>query len=158
MRRRTVRSYRYIVPALLCLILAACNNDGPREAGLSLIQTTNPAPVVINNQEQKMVQKIKEDVEKFDEIYDVAVIKGKEDILVAYKVRHMKRFWMKDIEKKISNMLKKNFPGEKFTISSDYKIFLEAVELKENLKNPNYSRTKAEKKLKEIIKLKNEMT
>jgi len=55
-------------------------------------------------------------------------------------------------------LLNKKYPDEKFTISSDYKIFLEAVELKEKLKNPHYSRDQAEKQLKKIIKLKNEMT
>lgn len=147
--------------AVLGIFLSACNNDGPREAGLSLIKTTHPKPISLKDdskKEENFVNGIGRDVESFNELYDVSVIRGKDDILVSYKVRHLQRFHMKKIEKKIKNFLEKNYPDENFTISSDYKIFLEAVELEENLKNPNYSKKKAEKKLQEIIKLQEELT
>lgn len=158
MKRRTLLLF---IAVVLGIFLSACNNDGPREAGLSLIKTTHPKPISLKDdskKEEKLVNDIEKDVESFKELYDVSVIKGKNDILVSYKVRHMQRFHMKRIEKKIKNLLEKNYPDENFTISSDYKIFLEAVELEENLKNPNYSKEKAEKKLQEIIKLKEELT
>lgn len=143
------------------LLLAGCNNDGPKEAGISLLKTTNPAPLSLEKNTKKeldLIGAIEVDVESFNELYDVAVLKGKDDILVAYKVKHMQRFHMKKIEKKLSEFLKKKYPKENFSVSSDYKIFLEAVELEENMKDPNYSPKKAEKKLKEIIKLKDELT
>lgn len=143
------------------ILVGGCNNDGPKESGISLIKTMNPAPVTIGNDsknEEDLIRSVEKDIEGFEELYDVAVIKGKEDILVAYKVKHMQRFHMKKIEKKMNKLLEKKYPDENFIVSSDYKIFLEAVELEENMKDPNYSDKNAEKKLQEIIELKNELT
>lgn len=150
-----------LMAVVLGSLLSSCNDDGPREAGLSLMKTTHPKPISLKDDSQKeneLVNDIERDVENFKELYDVSVIRGKNDVLVAYKVKHLERFHMKKIEKKITKLLEKNYPDENFTISSDYKIFLEAVELEENLKNPNYSKKKAEKKLQDIIKLKKELT
>lgn len=146
---------------MLIIFLTACNNDGTKDTGMSLLQTTNPSPAVIERNTKEnldLVSSIEKDVEKFEELYDVAVVKGKEDILVAYKVKHLQRFHMKAIEKKINKMLEEKYSKENFIISSDYKIFLEAYELHENMKNPNFSEKRAEKKLQEIIKMKKELT
>jgi hypothetical protein len=65
---------------------------------------------------------------------------------------------MKRIEKKMTKMLEEKYPEENFTVSSDYKIFIEAVELQEKMKDPDFSDKKAKKKLDKIIKLQKEMT
>lgn len=143
------------------LVITACNEDRKKESGLALIQITNPSPMSIAKNTKKeldLIGKIEQDIERFEEIYDVSVIKGKEDILVSYKVKHMQRFRMKEIEKKMNKLLEKEYPDENFIISSDYKIFLEAVELEENMKDPNFSSEDAEKRLQKIIKLKKELT
>lgn len=126
-----------------------------------MIQSINPEPGATNDFDDKNVklaEKVKKDIQSLDEIYDVAVIAGKEDTLVAYKVKHMKRFGMKRIEKEINKKLEKNYPGENFIVSSDFKIFIEAVELREKMKDPAYPEKKAEKQLQRIISLKKEMT
>ena len=71
---------------------------------------------------------IKKDVEHLDYIYDVAVIKGENEDLVVYKVKHFQRFQMKKIEKEVNEILEKRYPEENFIVSSDYKIFLEAFD------------------------------
>ena len=127
----------------------------------SMIQSVNPQPGATNDLDDKNVklaEKVKKDIQALDAIYDVAVIAGKEDTLVAYKVKHMKRFGMKKIEKEINKKLEKNYPGENFIVSSDFKIFIEAVELQEKMKDPAYPEKKAEKQLQKIISLKKEMT
>lgn len=152
--------YLLIMVSLL-FILPACNDDGPKDAGMALLRTTNPSPMSLERntkEELDLIGKVEVDVESFKELYDVSVIKGKEEILVVYKVRHMQRFHMKKIEKKVNKMLEEKYPDEDFIVSSDYKIFLEAVELEENLTKPDYSPKQAEEKLKEIIKLKKELT
>lgn len=126
-----------------------------------MIQSVNPQPGATNDLDDKNVklaEKVKKDIQALDAIYDVAVIAGKEDTLVAYKVKHMKRFGMKKIEKEINKKLEKNYPGENFIVSSDFKIFIEAVELQEKMKDPAYPEKKAEKQLQKIISLKKEMT
>jgi hypothetical protein len=54
--------------------------------------------------------------------------------------------------------LEKKYPDENFILSSDYKIFLETVRLKEKLSNHSISKKDAEKEFKDIVKLKKEKT
>lgn len=154
-----MRISMYIVFFIL-LGIAGCSQNESKDSEMALIKKTDPNPVLIDeksNGNLDLVADIKEEIASYKEIYDVAVVKGKKDTLVVYKVKHLQRFHMKKIEKKINGMLEKKFPDEKFTVSSDYKIFLEAIKLKEKMEQPNYSEEKANKKLKEIIKLKKEM-
>ncbi|AYA75147.1 sporulation protein [Bacillus sp. Y1] len=146
---------------VLTALLTSCNTDATQHSGMSLIQKSDPDPIILDEKsgdKHKLVASIKKDVAKFEELYDVAVIKGEEEILVAYKVKHMQRFHMVKIEGEINKMLEKKYPKENFIVSSDYKIFLEAVELEDKMKNPNFSNKDAKKKLEEIIKLKKELT
>ncbi len=145
----------------LTALLTSCNTDATQHSGMSLIQKSDPDPIILDEKtekDHKLVASIKKDVAKFDELYDVAVIKGEEEILVAYKVKHMQRFHMVKIEGEINKMLEEKYPKENFIVSSDYKIFLEAVELNDKMKNPDFSEEDAKKNLEEIIKLKKELT
>lgn len=54
-------------------------------------------------------------------------------------------------------MLEEKHPKENFTVSSDYKIFLEAVRLNEKMKEGKLSHSKAEKRLEEIVKMTEDM-
>ncbi len=142
--------------------LAGCGigSDETKKSELALIKTTNPSPALLeSNTKEKLdlVESIKQDISSMKEIYDVAVIKGKKDTLVVYKVKQMYRFKMKGIEKRISDKLEKKYKDENFTVSSDYKIFLEAVKLNEKMEDPNFTDKKANQKLEEIIRLKQEM-
>ncbi|MBU8877490.1 sporulation protein [Bacillus sp. FJAT-29790] len=154
-----MRTKLLLIIALLLAGLAGCAKDDSKKSGLALIKTTNPSPALIEkNTEEKLdlVENIKQDIDSMKEIYDVAIVKGKKHTLVAYKVKHLSRFQMKNIEKRMKNMLEKKYPDVKFTVSSDYKIFLEAVKLNEKMKDHDFSQEKANKKLNEIIKLKQE--
>jgi len=141
-------------------LITACTASTDGGAGISLIKAVNPDPLSTegNDNAEEIANNVKETVLADNNIYDCIVIKGKKEVLVAYKVRHMKRFRMKDIEKKLKKQLEKKFPDEKFTVSSDYKIFLEAYRLKTLVENEEYSINDAEKRLKEIIKLSREKT
>ncbi len=143
-------------------IMVGCNSklDEEKEVQLSLINETNPNPINLMaqpSQEKFISKRIKKEVQSIDSIYDVAVIKGKDKVLVAYKVKHLQRFHMKAIEKKVNDKLEKKYPDEDFTVSSDYKIFLEAVRLGEKLKDPSYPKKKAKKELDRIINLSKEL-
>jgi hypothetical protein len=157
-----MKIYRFVILMLLilALTLTGCNqSEEDQESRLSLIKTTNPKPIKLTNrQNENIAENVKHDVKKFDEIFDIAVVQGKKDTLVVYKVKHLNRFRMKQIERNVTKELEKKYPDESFTVSSDYKIFMEALKLKERVKDPNYSENKAEKDLEKIIKLKNEQT
>jgi len=147
---------RYRLILLTCLlVLAACNHNQPgKDSQLALLKTMNPNPVVTDKtKDSDGVDEIKKDVSSLPEIYDVAVVKGKKDTLVVYKVKHLHRFKMKKIEKNINKMLEKKYPKENFTVSSDYKIFLETVRLDERMKSAKFSHREAEKQFKKIVNM-----
>nr|WP_257990295.1 YhcN/YlaJ family sporulation lipoprotein [Bacillus infantis] len=150
-----------IIVAAILYVSGCSNEQKTAESRLALIKTTNPQPLLLDEKKEKrkdLAPKVKKEIEAIKEVYDVAVVVGEKEVLVAYKVKHLQRFHMKKIEKAINKRLEEKFPKEDFIVSSDYKIFLEAVELKEQLKDPDFSRKKANDKLKEIINMKKELT
>ena len=155
-----------IIIILNLFILSGCNTNEIKGSELKgkqdykvLLQATHPTPTDIAGGENRVTaEDIKKDVEHLDYIYDVAVIKGENEDLVVYKVKHFQRFQMKKIEKEVNGTLEKRYPDENFVVSSDYKIFLEAYRLGEKMEDPNFSKKDAQKRLDEIIKLKKELT
>jgi hypothetical protein len=145
----------------MLMVLAGCEESSPSSRG-ALFKKVDPAPLTITKNpdqlEQILVEQVKDEASSVKSIYDIAVIKGKKEILVAYKVKHMSRFRMKGIESDLNKILSDKFPDHTFTVSSDYKIFLEAIRLRDKMKNTDYSEKKADKRLKEIISLTNELT
>ncbi|WP_419888691.1 YhcN/YlaJ family sporulation lipoprotein [Neobacillus niacini] len=145
---------RIIISVCVTLLISCNQGQTEKDSQLALMKTTNPNPTVTEkNNGQEKVESIEREVESFDEIYDVAVVKGKKETLVVYKVKHMQRFRMKQIEKDLNKILEEKHPKEQFTVSSDYKIFLEAVRLVERKEHGNLSDKQAEKRLNEILKM-----
>ncbi|TDL35298.1 sporulation protein [Jeotgalibacillus sp. S-D1] len=126
--------------------------------GCAVFQKVGPAEMIIHDGHKDLVSSIKQQIEDTDEIYDTVVIAAKDKILVTYKVRHLNRFKMKSIEKKLTTWLKDEFPDKDVDVSSDFKIFLESYNLYEQWEKKELTGQEAEKKLYEIIHLKNEMT
>ncbi|OAT83199.1 sporulation protein [Bacillus sp. MKU004] len=152
----------YLLAGIISLLMiAGCSNkeDG-EESKIALLKTTNPEPVelVDHPETESFGHAIKKELAKKKELYDVAVIQSKEQTLVVYKVKHLQRFKMKKIEKDMEKLLEDKHPGEDFILSSDYKIFLETVRLKEQIQEKTISKKEAEKEFKDIIELQKEKT
>ncbi|MCA1056714.1 sporulation protein [Rossellomorea aquimaris] len=152
----------YLVACLvICLMSAGCSNtDDGKQSKTALLKATDPSPIelVDNPETDSFGHAIKKELAKKKELYDVAVIQNKEKTLVVYKVKHLQRFKMKKIEKNMENYLEEKYPDEDFILSSDYKIFLETVRLKEKMEKHSLSNEEADKKFKEIIELQKEKT
>lgn len=152
----------FIITILLVTVTIGCRqNDDNNESQLSLIKTTNPSPIVVEKRaidQQSEALQIKKIVRSSPEIYDVAVVKSDNRVLVAYKVKHLQRFRMKKIEKQLKEQLKQYFPKGKFIVSSDYKIFLEAIRLNEKIENNDYKEKQVRKQFNYIVKLTKEQT
>lgn len=151
----------FLVYVFLCLfvMVVGCSSNQDDKDYMALLKATNPTPTnLASGSKAVSAKEIKEEVQTLDDIYDVAVVKGEEEILVVYKVKHLRRFHMKKIEKDVQTRLEKKYPDAEFVVSSDYKIFLEAVRLGEKMKDPTYSKKKAKQELDQIILLKKELT
>ena len=160
--RKAMKVLMVILIACLFITTGCMDTKTKGDANWALFKTTNPNPAALNETSEEFAfsEEIHKFVLSFPEIYDAAIVVGEKQVLVAYKVKQMQRFKMKKIEKKLKKKLEKKFKDQnrKFTVSSDFKIFLEVVELNENLKDKKYSRKKAKKHFKKIIKLEKEKT
>ncbi|CAM4057831.1 sporulation protein [Lederbergia lenta] len=146
----------------MCLLFIAtgCTNQKNNEQSeLSLVKITKPAPIELNKRpaNKSIGYQVRKEINNIPEIYDTAVIEGEKEVIVVYKVKHLHRFKMRKIEKELKNTLNEKYPKDSFIVSSDYKIFLEAIRLKEDLDDNNLSNKEAEKRYKKIIKLKKEL-
>jgi len=159
MKRKPIVVYGLLV-LVIGSLLSGCNQGEKtsEESRSSMIQSVDPEATAVKKGDHDVAEKVKKDVQSVPAIYDVAVIKGKDEILVAYKVKHMQRFHMKKIEGEINKRLEKKYPKENFIVSSDFKIFIEAIELKDRMEDKDYSSKDAEERLKKIIKFKKERT
>ncbi|MGG3914614.1 sporulation protein [Rossellomorea vietnamensis] len=151
---------RIIIPLSLCVLIGCANKEDGNDSKIALMKKTNPPPIelVDNPETDSYGHAIKREISKMNELYDVAVIQGKKETLVVYKVKHLHRFKMKSIEKKMDRYLEDKYPKEDFILSSDYKIFLETIRLKEKLKNGSISKKDAENRFRDIVKLQKEKT
>ncbi|MEI5906553.1 sporulation protein [Bacillus spongiae] len=152
-----------IVGLSMLFMLTACEEKESfdnKKSQTALIKTTNPPPVNLTDKNHGIstAQLVKGEVEAIEELYDVAVIEGEKKILVAYKVKHMERFAMKKIEKNLNDLLERKFSDKNFVVSSDYKIFLEAVRLKEDINDGELTKEEARERFKEILDLKEALT
>ncbi|MDQ0217465.1 sporulation protein [Peribacillus cavernae] len=159
---KSSRRYYLLIPAAILFITTGCtdNSDAEKE-NMALIQTTNPPAMDVRSltyQNDGLPEKVKKEVIGIDGIYDVAIVQNGKEILVAYKVNHMHRFQMKKIEKNVNDQLNRTFKGYNFTVSSDYKIFLETVRLNEMLRKKDVPEKKAKKRFEKIVKLQKELT
>ncbi|MDQ0174615.1 YhcN/YlaJ family sporulation lipoprotein [Bacillus chungangensis] len=156
---------RYIPFFMMMFLLmsvtgCALNKKRTEESSYALLKTTQPTPIVIKKSKKHQVvgDKIERDIEEIPAIYDTAIVENEKRVIVAYKVRHLQRFNMRKIEKKLNKKLESRYPKKQFIVSSDYKIFLEAVRLKEALQSGEISKKEAEKRFKKIISLSSELT
>ncbi|MGR3763570.1 sporulation protein [Rossellomorea sp. NS-SX7] len=153
---------KYVITGVLSFLLVAgcANKEDGKDSKIALLKATDPPPIelVDNPETDSFGHAIKKKLAKKKELYDVAVIQNKEETLVVYKVKHLQRFKMKKIEKDMEKYLEDEYPGEDFILSSDYKIFLETVRLKEKVQHKSITDKEAEKEFKNIIELQKEKT
>lgn len=135
-----------IIPVLL---LNGCTEQKDDKAHSLPIEKT------FNKESRQWIdKKAEEAVEDFDSIPEAIAVRTKDDLLVAYKINHLSRFQLKEMDEKIKKKLKKDYKDLKITVSHDIKIYLETEKLKEEI--PHLKEKKIEKKVKKIIDLSKE--
>ncbi len=85
------------------------------------------------------------------EITDVKVVNSEEDLIVAVKPKHLERFQLKSLKKKIKKKIQKQNPDIKVMVSTDQKIFI-LVDQLENKLNKKMDRKDIDKEIKKIEK------
>ena len=143
---------------LLLLLLAGCggqdSSTNPSNDHADFIQlSTNEAPI-----EQQESNQAKALLGKQDGLTHVYAVNSDKKMIVAFEIEHLKRFQLKDYEKKITKQIKKEFPNMEVTISTDKKIVIEVDQLEQKMNSDSMSKKELDKELKKLIKLSKEKT
>jgi hypothetical protein len=93
-----------------------------------------------------------------DDIKDVVAVNTSNKLLVAYQIKHMNRFYRKQIEKEIDRQLTRLFPNYQIVSSSDLKIFWKTEELRGKLGNKKWNEQKVDQQIEKIKQLSEELT
>ncbi|GAC91941.1 hypothetical protein KN10_2377 [Anoxybacillus flavithermus NBRC 109594] len=107
--------------------------------------------------DQQHAEKAVQMLKKRQDVKDAVAVEANGRLLVAYQVKHLHRFRMKQIEKDVRNMLNDAF-DEKVIASHDLKIFWKTKALKEKIETKNMSEKAIEKEVTIIQKLSEEQT
>ncbi|WP_404408735.1 sporulation protein [Jeotgalibacillus malaysiensis] len=139
---------KFILPAICLVLLSGC----------AALEQTGPVHVKIHDSENGTIKEVAEHIEDTKELYDSVVVAADSTLVVSYKVKHLHRFQMKEIEKEMKAWLEEKYPNKEIVLSSDYKIFLELYDLSDKWASNSLSEKEAMDEIEKIIKLKKEMT
>jgi tetraacyldisaccharide-1-P 4'-kinase len=121
--------------------------------GTNLIRTNTDGTAKHANIDQLPAEQAVAYVRSRDDIKDAVAVNTSKKLLVAYQIKHMDRFYRKQIEKEIHDQLKRLFPDHQITSSSDLKIFWKTRELVDDLENNNWDEAKTNKQIEKIKRL-----
>lgn len=126
--------------------------------GCAMVEQTGPVHVKIHDSEDGTIKEVAEHIEDTKELYDSVVVAADSTLVVSYKVKHLHRFQMKEIEKKMKIFLEEKYPDKEIVLSSDYKIFLELYDFSDKWAADSMNEKEAMDEIAKIIDLKKEMT
>jgi len=150
-----------LIVTLAVGVISGCTNEEKEQqqslqnANLLRTGTGHAAQTLLD---QSVARKAAKRVEKMREIKDAIAVNTNEKLLLAYQVKQMQRFRLKQIEKDVRKELKKQFPNHDIIISSDIKLFWKTEELIEKMEKKDMSEKEIDKEINKIEKLGNELT
>ncbi|WP_026700798.1 YhcN/YlaJ family sporulation lipoprotein [Salibacterium aidingense] len=125
-------------------------NNAMKDNGITKVQNVS--------MDQSLSNKAKEKVTEMEDITEAKAVNADKELVLAVKIKQLRRFQIKSIEKKVKTNLKKWFPNEKIEASTDLKIFLELGELEDKLQENDTNPKKLKKELQKIKNLMKEKT
>lgn len=144
---------------IMLLTLVGCEKMTEENGLYAFVKNQNIAPFsLVQNADLTKLTTLQNDLQKLDNIYDVVIVEGQEELLIVYKVKHLKRFKMQAIEKEVKEIAKDRLNEDlDIIVSSDYKIYLETIRLHNRINNQSDEK-KSLKTFDWIIQLQKEMT
>lgn len=146
---------RLIIVSIMTFVfmLTGCNHSEQAEDNRNLIKLNSH-----ESTEQQVSNEVKDIVSNKQGITNVHAVHTRELIVVAFEVKHFKRFNLTSLRKKVKEDLEMKFPKQDIVVSTDKKVILELSKLEEKLESNSITEEKLNKKLKEIKKLSEEET
>jgi hypothetical protein len=150
-----------IMTIVIGILMGGCANENKvkqqsmQGSDFMEINTNGAQQAAINQQAaEQAVAHLKER----DDIKDVVAVNTSNKLLVAYQIKHMHRFYRKQIEKEIDHQLIRLFPNYQIVSSSDLKIFWKTEELRGKLGNKKWNERKVDQQIEKIKQLSEELT
>ncbi|MDM5201045.1 YhcN/YlaJ family sporulation lipoprotein [Fictibacillus enclensis] len=145
---RIIKPKGILIPLLVLLLLnSGCNK--PKEESKKKNENSTTKIAYVQTQ-QSASQKAKKEILSMEEIIDVKAVNSDKEMFVAAKPKHLERFQLKSLRKKIKKRLEKRFPDLKVYVSTDQKILKKLEELENKLNEPKMNSKKIDKELQKI--------
>ncbi|MBA2874964.1 YhcN/YlaJ family sporulation lipoprotein [Thermaerobacillus caldiproteolyticus] len=126
--------------------------------GTNMIKTNRDGTAYSYKVNQSIAKQAVQHIKARKEVRDAVAVNTSKKLLVAYQVKHMHRFRMKQIKKDIEQQLKQLFPNHKIIVSSDLKIFWKTNELRDKINKDGMNEKQINKQIKKLKKLSEELT
>ncbi|MBB5325519.1 hypothetical protein HNQ34_002620 [Anoxybacillus tepidamans] len=126
--------------------------------GKNMIQLSTDGTAHSNAVSQSVAQQAVEQVKARKEIRDAVAVNTKNKLLLAYQVKQMDRFRMRQIEKDVKQQLELLFPDHDIIVSSDLKLFWKTDELRGKIQKDDMNERKLDKQIEKLKKLSEERT
>ncbi|ALX47305.1 YhcN/YlaJ family sporulation lipoprotein [Lentibacillus amyloliquefaciens] len=150
-----MRALRFLMIFSLAGILIGCNDPNPPEANddinYSMISTNSSINQTAANQ-------AKESLRQRDDITAIHAVNTDNKMILAFEIKHHKRFQLADLNKKIQKQLDEEFPDLDVEVSADKKLVLELKSLEKKINDRDISAKKLTKEVDRLINLKKDKT
>ena len=139
---------------VIVILLGGCNGN----QSINSDKEDGKYQVSMVQQDQTIAKEAEQKVLKIEEVTEAVAVNVDKKILLGFRVKQFSKFRIKQIEKKVNEALKKHFPEYDTTASSDIKINIETMKIKNRLKTKDYQTEKFKKDVEKIQKLSREQT
>ncbi|GAA0440512.1 hypothetical protein GCM10008983_16890 [Lentibacillus halophilus] len=107
---------------------------------------------------QSIANQAKEKLKKRESITAIYAINTDKKLLIAFEIKHHKRFQLDSIRKNVRKQMNKRFPDYKVNVSIDKRIVLDLKQLEKTIAKDKLSKKELKKKAKQEIKLMKDKT
>lgn len=143
----------YVYAAIVFLILSGCNANSNDKSKTNLNNT------VIENIDQSAAVETKKIIARHKETTAIHAVNSEKTLLAAFEIRHLKRFGLEDLKKKIEQELTKRFPDMEIEVSTDQKILMETEKLEKRIAQGRLTKKRdLDREIEKTIKLAKEKT
>ncbi|MCZ0756170.1 YhcN/YlaJ family sporulation lipoprotein [Anoxybacillus sp. J5B_2022] len=126
--------------------------------GENMISLSTDGTARSHEESQSVAEQAVKQVKARNEIRDAVAVSTNRKLLLAYQVKQMDRFRMKQIAKDIQQQLELLFPDHDVTISSDLKLFWKTDELRGKIEKDHMSERKINQQINQLKRLSEERT
>ncbi|WP_066323315.1 YhcN/YlaJ family sporulation lipoprotein [Anoxybacteroides amylolyticum] len=126
--------------------------------GKNMIQLSTDGTAKTNETRQFVAEQAVAQIKQRDDIRDAVAVSTDKKLLLAYQVKQMARFRMKQMAKDIQQQLERLFPDHEVTTSSDLKLFWKTDELRGKIEKDRLSERQINREIDELKRLTEERT